>query len=193
MLVGNLRLGQSFGEKSNGILSRTVDQIRATGWYTSFKPFMVVQDTFWYLVIPFWQDTTHFGMPGWRIVGHINGSEIYFVTNSSTTFPKCPVGLTNASTTSYDGYEVQLVHDPTFSIQCHSEEVKDQCQNCQTMEVQAQNEVFDHHLQRLGNYTRVGDFNGYPYYQLEQYNVTNYLYYRKDGKWKTHRIKYLKI
>ena len=50
------------------------------------------------------------------------------------------------------------------------------------MEVQAQKEVFDYHLQRLGNYTRMGDFNGYPYYQLDQYNVTNYLYYRKDGK-----------
>ena len=127
-------------------------------------------------------------MPGWRIVGDRNGSEIYIVTNSSTTFPDCPVGLKNGSTT--DPQYFQLIHDPNFSIQCHSEEVTDHCENCQTVEVSAEKEISSYQLFRLGNYSLKGDFNGHPYYYMEhnyehddeQYNLTSYLYYRKDGK-----------
>ena len=69
---------------------------------------------------------------GWRISSDINGSVPYVVTNSSETFPQCPEGLTGGFVPTQDG---TLHYDSTFRIECHSEEVIDNCGDCEIIEV----------------------------------------------------------
>ena len=118
---------------------------------------------------------------GWRISSDINGSVPYVVTNSSETFPECPEGLTDGFVTTQDG---TLHHDHSFRVECHSEEVMDNCQDCKVMEVTAENLIAVGHQYLLGNYTRKGQKNGHPMYFKGQKNsnLSNVLYFRKDGK-----------
>ena len=117
---------------------------------------------------------------GWRISSDINGSVPYVVTNSSETFPQCPEGLTGGFVPTQDG---TLHYDSTFRIECHSEEVIDNCGDCEVMEVTAENLINVSHQYLLGNYSRKGQLNGHPMYFKEQNNSTlsNLLYFRKDG------------
>ena len=116
---------------------------------------------------------------GWRISSHKNGSVIYVATNSSQTFPDCPEGLTDGFVATMDQV---FLHDPTFQVECHSEEVRDNCQDCKVMEVTADNLIATELPYILGNYTRKDQLNGHPVYYKDQESITNLLYFRKDGK-----------
>ena len=91
---------------------------------------------------------------GWRISSDKNGSVSYVATNSSQTFPDCPVGLTDGFAGTQD-VNVTL-HDPTFKVECHSEEVMDNCGDCEIIEVTAENLINISHQYLLGNYSRKG-------------------------------------
>jgi hypothetical protein len=115
------------------------------------------------------------GHPGWIVSEDLNGTMYFIVTRSRDIFSECPVGLTEA-------YDRDLVLDQTFLIECHTDTVVNQCDDCMTMNVTSSDMIAITQPVRMGEYIRKGDFNGYPTYFLSQYGYDSYLYFRKKGE-----------
>lgn len=103
-----------------------------------------------------------------------------FLTTNATDI--CPVGIQGASI--YSGI------DSTFSIECHKDQLVNDCHDCYEIEVSSNGSISTYAAMNLGNYSRHGSFNGYPLFSMNipytdtngvSMNYANYLYFRKQG------------
>ncbi len=114
------------------------------------------------------------GHPGWTVSNEVDGKSFYIVTRSSEEFSECPVGLTEA-------YDRDIELDETFLIECHKDEVLNECEDCMKYNVSSNGVTSTYQPIRLGMYERNGVFNGHPMYYLNQSGFETYLYYTKKG------------
>lgn len=121
-----------------------------------------------------------YGSPGWSIVDQLGKNGSLFLTTNSTDL--CPVGIQGAGT--YSGIDL------TFAIECHNDELRNTCDDCQLMQVSS-TLLMTLSPVSLGLYSRKGSFNGYPLFAMDKtfqdtnsfqdLNITFYLYFRKQG------------
>lgn len=109
------------------------------------------------------------GPQGWIVGPQLLEDSFYLTTQS--TGSACPQGI-------FGGYDSDdTTRDDTFSIECHSDQVKVEC--CNTVTISSQGSLATKQGAVMGEYSRVGDYNGHTSYQGGPSNTT--LFYRKAG------------
>lgn len=109
------------------------------------------------------------GPQGWIVGPQLLEDSFYITTQNFAS--ACPGGI-------YGGFDSDdLTRDDTFSIECHSDQVKIDC--CPTVTINSEGILGTKQGAVMGDYSKVGDFNGHTRYQGGHANTT--LFYRKSG------------
>jgi len=109
------------------------------------------------------------GPQGWIVGPQLLEDSYYITTHNSDSM--CPGGI-------YGGFDSDdITRDDTFSIECHSDQVKVDC--CSLLKVSSEGALATKQGAVMGDYRKVGDFNGHTWYQGGHTNTS--LFYRKSG------------
>lgn len=109
------------------------------------------------------------GPQGWIVGPQLLEDSFYITTQNAVSV--CPGGI-------YGGFDSDdLTRDDTFSIECHSDQVKVDC--CPMLTVTSEGSLSTRQGAVMGDYTKVGDFNGHTRYQGGHANTS--LFFRKSG------------
>jgi len=109
------------------------------------------------------------GPQGWIVGPQLLEDSFYLTTQR--TGSACPAGI-------YGGYDSDdTTRDDTFSIECHSDQVKVEC--CPSVMISSKGSLATKQGAVMGEYRKVGDHNGHTSYQGGPANTT--LFYRKAG------------
>jgi len=109
------------------------------------------------------------GPQGWIVGPQLLEDSFYLTTQSTQS--ACPAGI-------FGGYDSDdTTKDDTFSIQCHSDMVKVEC--CPNVSLTSEGSLVANQGAVMGEYRRVGDYNGHTRYQGGHSNTT--LFFRKSG------------
>ena len=123
---------------------------------------------------------------GWSVSHSLEDhNESIIMTNTTKEFELCPKGLEQ-------GYFFYQQLDVTFSINCHEDQIKDDCDDCQVVNVNSSGALSKLYSITMGDFMRQGSFNGYPLFAKQDvleyegqpsFNLTSYLYFRKQGNY----------
>jgi len=109
------------------------------------------------------------GPQGWIVGPQLLEDSFYLTTQS--TGSACPAGI-------FGGYDSDdTTRDDTFSIECHSDQVKVEC--CPNVMISSKGDLATKQGAVMGEYRKVGDYNGHTSYQGGPANTT--LFFRKAG------------
>jgi len=109
------------------------------------------------------------GPQGWIVGPQLLEDSFYITTQNDDSV--CPGGI-------FGGFDSDnLSRDDTFSIECHSDQVKIDC--CPMVTITSEGSLSTKQGAVMGDYSKVGDFNGHTRYQGGYANTS--LFFRKSG------------